>query len=623
MTEIEYKGNQFILEKVTAYSYKGKEQYRVSFKEITCEHVFLPESYEGVAVTMCTGYASNQIYWDREKFPHFEKARILHIPASIQFIDIHNDIFPELERVDVDLANKYFFTDGRLIIRRDKMELVYCPVCRGESLEIPEYVRRIHDDAFEGTMYTEIRFLGKAPVISSDAFKRSRWLSSQESIMIGDMLYKIPEDDRLEVPDHIRRFDPYVFRRYGSPREMVTPVLPGRLHMEYLTDCHFLKLTSRTAPVNMACLRMWESLEDVDIAEGHKQYRTVDGVIYSRDGRILAWYPCHKRGDTFTVPDGVQKIAEFAFANQAYLKRITMPDSVRALGAGAFSNCRMLEHVDFSPGIREIPDASIYRRHGMFEGCSHLKSIVLPDKMTYLGSFAFQNSGLQSIELGEKLEQIGEYALMAEKLEEIRLPSSVKRVGRGSLFYAKKVTAYEGTARGLVSAVNTHWPGEKESAPNLKWSRCWVEVLHRKSEKRDSFYIPESLKMSAAYHLEYAWNGDHIDYEEYDQCLEKLSDSDEKLEFAQYGLLRKRDGEENIYEDYVRRVSFKLGYRLLEQGREKEFLSLLKRDVISENSLQKLLKYSNERGETVCSAYIADILRKKKGGKKASSSFRI
>ena len=129
--------------------------------------------------------------------------------------------------------------------------------------------------------------------------------------------------------------------------------------------------------------------------------------------------------------------------------------------------------------------------------------------------------------------------------------------------------------------------------------------------------------MSAAYHLEYAWNGDHIDYEEYDQCLEKLSDSDEKLEFAQYGLLRKRDGEENIYEDYVRRVSFKLGCRLLEQGREKEFLSLLKRDVIGENSLQKLLKYSNERGETVCSAYIADFLRKKKGGKKASSSFRI
>ena len=58
-------------------------------------------------------------------------------------------------------------------------------------------------------------------------------------------------------------------------------------------------------------------------------------------------------------------------------------------------------------------------------------------------------------------------------------------------------------------------------------------------------------------------------------------------------------------------------------NKEKEFLSLLKRDFISDNSLQKLLKYSNELGETVCSAYITDFLRKKNGKRKDGTGFRL
>ena len=81
--------------------------------------------------------------------------------------------------------------------------------------------------------------------------------------------------------------------------------------------------------------------------------------------------------------------------------------------------------------------------------------------------------------------------------------------------------------------------------------------------------------------------------------------------------MRSRD---NTYLDYMRRVSFKMGFRLLEEGKEKEFLLFLKQDFLSENALLKLLKCSNEMGETVCSAYITETLSRKK---RKSSSFRI
>lgn len=632
MEYFQYKGNTFAVEKQDCWYGGRHDEYCVSVNEISAERVCLPETYKNAPITEWKEKdAGGGRGWygsdtgNKEKKRIFDKARILYIPASIRNIRIYNGLFPELERVEISSGNGDYFTDGRLIITRKDDELAYCPVCKGKDMEIPEYVRKIQADAFSGTQYEEIRFPKKEPEISADAFRGSKWLDMQKgAVVIGTMLYRFPEDmQELAVPWNVRRFHPEVFKGRHSLKKLVTPILPPGRDIENLERrgrCSSLTIASETAYINIAMLRKWYSLEEVVVAAGHKKYRTLDGVLYSRDGRILVRYPAGRREEMFAVPEGVKKIGEFAFENQGYLKKILLPESVVTLGTGAFSGCRRLEDIELPSGIREIPDAGTYRGAGVFKDCQKLKRIMLPDKLSYLGSFAFYNSGLCSIVLGEGLEQIGEYALMAEGLKEIVLPPGVKRVGKGALFYVEKAEVYEGTAKGIVAAVNTNWPDMKNNTVHLKWSACRIVVRHRRSEKKEHFLIPESLKRNAAYHLEIAWNGDHIDYEEYDQCLEEITDSEEKLEFAEQGLQRCRDGKDNAYMDYIRRVSLKIGSRLLEGRREKEFLLFLKQDFLSENALLKLLKCSNERGETVCSAYITEMLNRKK---RKGNSFRI
>lgn len=620
MDYIDYRGNKFAVKK-SDYWYRSRyEEYCVSVEEISDERICLPETYnrEPIAEWHEKSAKGNLAR------PFFDRVKVLYIPASIKRIRIYNAIFPNLERVEIDPANTEFFTDGRLIISQKENELLYCPVCGGTSVEIPEYVRKIGEKAFCGTQYEEIRFPKKELWLSSDSFNGSRWLSLQgDIVVIGTTLYKVSGRMRqLTVPGHVRKIHPDAFSGGRVPEKMATPFMPGGRDIETLAQqrCISLTVTSRTAHINTALLRKWHSLEEVVIAEGHKKYRTVEGILYSRDGKTLVWYPPRKKGDVFAVPDGVRKIGEFAFANQVWLKKVILPESVSVLGTGAFSECRELEDIILSSAIKEIPDSSTYRGAGVFAGCKKLKSIILPEKLVYLGSFAFYESGLRSIAIKENLEQIGEYALMAEGLKEIILPPSVKRIGKGALFYVEKAEAYEGTAKGIVAAVNANWPYMKTNGQNLKWGRCRITVLHKRSGRRDRFLIPESLKKSAVYHLEIAWNGDHIDYGEYDQCLDEITDAEEKIEFAELGLLRFQEGEDNLYLDYIRRVSYKMGYRLLEEGKEKEFLLFLKQDFLSENSLLKLLKYSNEKGETVCSAYITEMLNRKR---KKSGSFRI
>lgn len=52
-------------------------------------------------------------------------------------------------------------------------------------------------------------------------------------------------------------------------------------------------------------------------------YKAVDGVLFSKDGKTLISYPSGKTGNTYDVPDGVTDIAYGAFASNSNLQSIT------------------------------------------------------------------------------------------------------------------------------------------------------------------------------------------------------------------------------------------------------------------------------------------------------------
>lgn len=164
MEYMEYKGNRFRIEPADSW-YRKDSEYRISVEEISSRHVWMPASYKGKPVTE----------WQENRFERrqFDKAKILYISPSLNRIQINNYIFPELEKVEVDPSNSEFFSDDRLIITQKNRELLYCPVCKGAYIKIPDSVREIQEDAFCGTKYQEIKFYGKETRIAKHAFRGS------------------------------------------------------------------------------------------------------------------------------------------------------------------------------------------------------------------------------------------------------------------------------------------------------------------------------------------------------------------------------------------------------------------------------------------------------------------
>ncbi len=121
------------------------------------------------------------------------------------------------------------------------------------------------------------------------------------------------------------------------------------------------------------------SLSEINVSKDNPAYRTIDGNLYSKDSTCLHIYAPGKTESTFTVPEKVTTIGNYAFSGCPNLVSVKLPSSVNSIGNSAFLDC------------------------------VSLSEISLPDNLKSLGSFAFGNcSGLTSVTLPESLVSIGE-----------------------------------------------------------------------------------------------------------------------------------------------------------------------------------------------------------------------
>ncbi len=77
------------------------------------------------------------------------------------------------------------------------------------------------------------------------------------------------------------------------------------------------------------------SLAEVAVSDGSTAYKSIDGVLFSKDGSKLLFCPAAKAGD-YTIPGDTTEIGSRAFAYAGKITSITIPDSVTTIDQYAF-----------------------------------------------------------------------------------------------------------------------------------------------------------------------------------------------------------------------------------------------------------------------------------------------
>ncbi len=620
----EYKGSVFCIRE---YGWgQSRTTYTITGFRSVADDLWIPPDYAGSRIISTVDLVPENIHTNPNRFQYNVKR--LHIPAFVETLQTNNCIFPNLTEILVDPNNKYYQAIGSLLIRKDILEYVFHAGMQ-PSCTLPKEIQKIGNYAFQNSLCREIIFENPDVTLEKYAFQDSMWINQRVPLlMAGHTLYRsYTSGSSLTIPDNVKAFDSSAFSMTSlSLTEIITsrPLPQACINSlsNQLRRYIFLKTPNK---ILLPPIRSCEALEYFELRSASSKYCTVDGVLFSADMKKLLFYPAGKPDKSYRIPDGVETIHTSAFQNCTCLEEIIMPDSVRKLGQAAFYNCKKLKTIHFSDNITDIPGTSDFVKEGVFENCKALSNnIQFPPKLRHIGSYAFYGCDLSEINIPDSVEYIGEYTFasytmdqnygMNSMLKRCTLPASVIQIGRGAIAGAKHVTATEGTARGLICAIEAIPPDHKISHPhpNMLWLGADI-TMNRIDGNIEYLDIPQNLTTESRMHIDVAWNQPEFDFDEYEECFDGITNTEEKQLFALD--LYNRQGDECFCADYLKRIAPKLAETLIQNRAETRLVELLKYQFLTDNALRKLLKLTNEAEMNTASAYIMQAMSKQKSKK--------
>ncbi|MCM1151437.1 MAG: leucine-rich repeat domain-containing protein [Alistipes sp.] len=135
---------------------------------------------------------------------------------------------------------------------------------------------------------------------------------------------------------------------------------------------------------------------------------------------------------------GLTELPEGLFEKCSELKSIILPESVITIRSYAFYGCSSLTNIVLPVGLRTIEwDA--------FELCTSLTSIILPDGLEKIGGFCFMGSGLTSIKLPENITVLDGWDTFGgcRNLTSVELPEELVEIGTGTFRGCSNLTSID------------------------------------------------------------------------------------------------------------------------------------------------------------------------------------
>ena len=178
------------------------------------------------------------------------------------------------------------------------------------------------------------------------------------------------------------------------------------------------------------------NLNSINVAGNNMVYKSIGGIVYSKDDNEIVAYPAGKSG-SFSIPTSVTFIGAHAFEGCVGLSNVTIPTGVVKIGVCAFGLCDGLTSINIPNGVTDIDAWAI-------SNCSGLKSITIPDSVTNIGVGAFSVCGaLTDITLPNGVTDISdELFYYCNSLKNITITGNVTGVGEYAFEYVKNAVIY-------------------------------------------------------------------------------------------------------------------------------------------------------------------------------------
>lgn len=228
-----------------------------------------------------------------------------------------------------------------------------------QTVRIPNSVHNTVGGSWDATAKKAI-----APVLAVGNYAFNGCSSLKNIVFDADDPADLTENGRVFT------FQDYAFGTHPQLTEITLPARYGG-YRTYSSATAFTDSTGLSRSIFKA------NLQKIFISEESTKYKSDEnGIIYSKDGTELVFCPTGKSGKV-TIASTVTKIA-----------------SGTSSSSGAFSTCASINEIEFAApaqGATALPlvigsaDSTV----GVFNGCTGLTSITLPERLTEINNYAF------------------------------------------------------------------------------------------------------------------------------------------------------------------------------------------------------------------------------------------
>lgn len=186
-------------------------------------------------------------------------------------------------------------------------------------------------------------------------------ITSVGDFLITDAFSNYNTLTAVQLPSTLKRIGEHSFTYNGNLKSIKLPA-----GLETIGSTAFMccgSLTSVTIPASVKSIGtaafaglpsfnkaiLTESMmQNYNVDAANANYKSVDGVLYSKDDLTLVNYPGGRADKKITVSDGTTTLSDWAFMGNCNVETIVLPASINDVQKGAFYMCNSLKTILFN-----------------------------------------------------------------------------------------------------------------------------------------------------------------------------------------------------------------------------------------------------------------------------------
>ena len=145
-------------------------------------------------------------------------------------------------------------------------------------------------------------------------------------------------------------------------------------------------IPSSVTSISSGAFNFSDALESIKVDTNNRYYISINGNLYSKDGKTLIRYAIGKNAMSFTIPNYVTSIGEYAFIASS-LKSIEIPDSVTSIGEYAFSWNQSLQQIVIPDSVTSIASRAFINCHSLTIYC---EATSQPSGWKFLWNYSYR-----------------------------------------------------------------------------------------------------------------------------------------------------------------------------------------------------------------------------------------